>query len=71
MKIVGQRTREFFRLVDVFDEESQRFVPQTRLDFIHALDRAQVERIGRQPIKRIRGHAQNLPRLNLLGGIFD
>src|SRR5262249_40404035 len=39
------------------------------LDLIHTFDRAQVERIGRQTIKGVGRHPQDLPGTNLVGGI--
>src|SRR5208337_1391272 len=53
------------------DQQRERFVPQTRFDFIDSLHRAQVEWVRRQTIERVGRHAQHLPGLNLLGGILD
>ena len=44
---------------------------RTGLDVVDALDRAQVERICRQPVKRVGRHAQHFAGTDLIGGIFD
>ena len=43
---------------------------ETRLDLVHALDRPQIQGIGRQTVKRIRRHTQHFARPNLVGGVF-
>ena len=71
MKIIRQRTRELLRLIHVLNQQRKRLVPQARLNFIHALDRSQIEWVRRQPVERIGWHPQHLPGLNLLGSILD
>jgi len=45
-------------------------MPRARLDVIHAIHRPQVERIGRQPVERVRWHAQHFACSNLIGGVL-
>ena len=60
-----------FGLVYVGDQQRQRLVPRTRLDVIHAVDGAQVKRIGRQSVKSVGGHAQHFAGANLVRRIAD
>ena len=57
-------------MIHALDQQRQRFVTRARLDVIHAIHRAQVERIGRQPVKRVRRHTQHFARTNLFRGIL-
>ena len=71
MKFFRKRLRKFFRLIDTFDQQRQRFMARAGLNFVHTIDCTQIKRIGSQPVESIGWHTQNFAGANLVCGIAN
>src|SRR4051812_21126327 len=58
-------------MFDALNQQRQRLVARTRLDVINAVNRAQVQGISGQSIKRVGWHSQNGSTADLLSRIRD
>jgi len=53
------------------DQQREWLVSRTRLDIVNAVNCPQIQRIGRQAVKRVSGHAEHFAMTNLIRRIRD